>query len=210
MNKAAFMLALTCACATFSNMAGAAGDAPVIKQNVRLLSEPPASYPAAAKAAGHQGVVKLRLSINTEGGVEDAQVIESSRSDLLDAAAVEQVKAWKLSPAIDAEDKPMAVKVVAPIKYVKDSIADLANKACSDLNVDVSWFRSVYPDKPVSDMNIYNLSLGLLAMAAGSGPKMLETSRKFSKAFDKTVERCAEKPDEKYWENIKSGMSAWF
>lgn len=56
------MLALTCACATFSNMAGAAGDAPVIKQNVRLLSQPPVSYPEAAKAAGHQGVVKLRLS----------------------------------------------------------------------------------------------------------------------------------------------------
>lgn len=95
MNKAVLMLALTCACATFSNMAGAAGDAPVIKQNVRLLSEPPASYPEAAKAAG-------------------------------------------------------------------------------------------------------------------SGPKILDTSRKFSKAFDKTVARCAEKPDEKYWENIKSGMSAWF
>lgn len=85
------MLALTCACATFSNMAGAAGDAPVIKQNVRLLSEPPANYPAAAKAAGHQGVVKLRLPINTEGGVEDAQVIESSRSDLL-CAAGESIK----------------------------------------------------------------------------------------------------------------------
>lgn len=167
------MLALTCACATFSSMAGAAGEAPVIKQNVRVLSEPPASYPEAAKAAGHQGVVKLRLSI-------------------------------------DSEDKPVAIKVVAPIKYVKDSILDLANKACSDLNVDVSWFRSVHPDKPVSDMNIYNLSLGLLAMAAGSAPKILETSRKFSKAFDKTVERCAQKPDEKYWENIKSGMSAWF
>lgn len=210
MNQAVLMLALTCACATFSSLAAASGAAPVMKQNVRLLSQPPESYPEAAKAAGHQGVVKLRLSINTEGRVDDAQLIESSKSSILDAAAMERVKAWKLSPAIDSDDKPMAVKVVAPIQYVKDSIVDLADKACSDLNVDVSWFRSVYPDKPVSDMHIYNLSLGLLAVGAGSGPKILETSRKFSKAFDKTVERCAEKPDEKYWENIKSGMSAWF
>lgn len=204
------MLALTLACTTFPSQAGAAGATPVIKQNVRLLTQVPPSYPEAAKAAGHQGVVKLRLSINTEGGVEDVEVTESSKSAILDAAAVEHVKAWKLSPAIDSDDKPVAVKVVVPIEYGKDSIVDLPGKACSDLTVDVSWFRTVYPDKPLSDMRLYNLSLGVLAVGAGSAPKILETSRKFSKAFDKTVERCAQKPDEKYWENIKSGMSSWF
>lgn len=186
------------------------GAAPVIKQNVRLLSQPPDSYPEAAKAEGHQGKVKLRLSINAEGSVQDVEVIESSKSAILDAAAVARVKAWELSPAIDSDNNPVAVKVVAPIEYVKDSIVDLVDKTCSDLSVDVTWFRSVYPDKPISDMRIYNLSLGLLAMSAGSTSKILETSKKFSKAFEKTVERCADKPNEKYWENIQSKMNAWF
>jgi TonB family protein len=188
----------------------ACGAAPVIKKNVQLVSLPPLEYPAAAKAEGHQGTVKIRLSVNTEGMVEDAEVIESSRSSILDAAALEQVKAWKLSPALDADDKPVAVKVVAPIQYAKDSGAELIDKTCMDLNTDVKWFRSVYPDKPISDMRIYNLSLGVLAVGAGSVSNILETSKKFRNAFEKTVERCAEKPDEKYWENIKSKMSAWF
>lgn len=188
----------------------ACGASPVIKQQVRLLTKPSISYPDAARAAGHQGTVRLRLSINTEGRIEDVEVVESSRSAVLDAAAVEQAKAWRLSPAIDVEDKPVAVKVVAPFEFAKDSIVDLPSKACSDLNVDVGWYRSVYPDKPISDMRLYNLSLGVLAMGAGSPSRILETSKKFSKAFEKTVERCADKPDEKYWDNIQSRMNAWF
>jgi TonB family protein len=136
----------------------ACGASPVIKQQVRLLTKLSISYPDAARAAGHQGTVRLRLSINTEGRIEDVEVVESSRSAVLDAAAVEQAKALTLPPAINVEDKP------------------------------------------VSGMRLYNLFLGVLAMGAGSP----------SKAFEKTVERCADKPDEKYWDNIQSRMNAWF
>jgi len=124
------MLALASACATFSGAVSADEATPVVKRNVRLLTQAAPSYPEEAKAVGHQGVVKLRLSINAEGGIEDVEMTESSKSAILDAAAVEHVKAWKLLPAIASDDK--------------------------------------------------------------------------------TVERCAQKTDEKYWENVVSKMNAWF
>ena len=86
----------------------ACGASPVIKQQVRLLTKLSISYPDAARAAGHQGTVRLRLSINTEGRIEDVEVVESSRSAVLDAAAVEQAKALTLPPAINVEDKPVS------------------------------------------------------------------------------------------------------
>lgn len=188
----------------------ASGAQPVIKKNIRLLEQPAPNYPEAAKAAGHQGTVKLRLSVGADGVVEEAQVVESSRSPELDAAAIEQVKAWKLSPAIDADDKPVAIKVVVPVQYAKDSVVGLPSKTCADLTADVRWFRSAYPDAPLSEMRLYDLSLGVLAAGAGSVSNILETSKKFRKAFEKTVDRCADQPDETYWANIKSKMSSWF
>lgn len=114
-------------------------------------------------------------------------MVESSISSILDAAALEQVKAWKLSPGLDADDKPVAVKVVVPIQYAKESGAEMIDTTCMDLNVDVKWFRSVYPDKPMSGMRIYNLSLGVLAVGHGSVSNILETSKRFRKAFEKAV-----------------------
>lgn len=47
-------------------------------------------------------------------------------------------------------------------------------------------------------------------MGAGSPSRILEPSKKFSKAFETTVERCVDKPDENHWDSIQSSMNAWF
>jgi TonB family protein len=184
--------------------------APAVKKNVQLLTQPAIEYPAQAKAEGHQGTVRLRLTIDVEGNVDSAEVAASSKSQLLDDAAIAAAKSWKFSPAIDADDHPVAVAVVMPIQYAKDSLNELPGKTCKDFSTDVKWFKSVNLEKPVSDMRIYNLSLGALVAGTGSVPKMIELTRKFQKSFDKTMARCEDKPDETYWENIKSNMSAWF
>jgi TonB family protein len=181
-----------------------------LKKNPQLLTQPSLVYPEVAKKEGHQGTVKIRLSINAEGAVDGAEVVESSKSALLDAAAIELTKSWNFSPAIDSEGHSVSTKALVPIEYVKDSIADLPSKTCSDFNSDVKWFKSVYPDKPIAEMRIYNLSLGALVVGSGSTSQMIEISKKFKKAYEKTLVRCADKPDENYWVNIKSNMSSWF
>src|SRR6202000_3321442 len=58
----------------------------------KLVKQPRPNYPALAKSARIQGVVKLHALISKEGMIEQLQVI--SGHPLLVPAAVEAVKQW--------------------------------------------------------------------------------------------------------------------
>lgn len=63
------------------------------------LHTPPPRYPLAARRAGEQGTVTLRVLVTREGAPGRVEVEESSGSIHLDAAALEAVKAWRFAPA---------------------------------------------------------------------------------------------------------------
>ncbi|MBI3677997.1 MAG: TonB family protein [Proteobacteria bacterium] len=66
----------------------------------QLLTRAIPPYPMLDVRLGHEGIVTLKLSINTSGAVTDAVVTRSSGFDTLDAAAVAWVKAkWRYKPA---------------------------------------------------------------------------------------------------------------
>jgi protein TonB len=56
-------------------------------------------YPAAAKADGVEGKLKLKLTIGADGSVTDVEVVGSVEPGL-DAAAVAVVKQWRFKPAL--------------------------------------------------------------------------------------------------------------
>lgn len=57
------------------------------------------AYPQAARKAGWEGTVVVRVLIDTGGRVESASMRDSSGYDILDEAAVQAVKKWRFSPA---------------------------------------------------------------------------------------------------------------
>lgn len=58
-------------------------------------------YPVVDRRLGHEGTVRLRLTIDAQGVVGDAIVVASSGYDGLDTAAVAWVKAhWRYKPAL--------------------------------------------------------------------------------------------------------------
>jgi TonB family protein len=63
-----------------------------------VVSHRDADYPEAARAAGTQGTVVLIVTVGRDGSVE-AVDLEQSAGKLLDAAAVEAVRAWQFTPA---------------------------------------------------------------------------------------------------------------
>lgn len=75
------------------------------------LSTPPPSYPAAARAAGIQGAVVVRLTIDESGNVLDAKIVKGDPN--FDEVVLPVVKTWKYEPAKHQDGKPfLSVKTV--------------------------------------------------------------------------------------------------
>ena len=67
--------------------------------NAAYLHNPLPRYPAAARRAGEQGTVMLRVLVTRDGTAARVEIDKSSGSPHLDAAARETVRAWRFKPA---------------------------------------------------------------------------------------------------------------
>jgi protein TonB len=89
--------------------------------NAAYLHNPLPRYPAAARRAGEQGTVMLRVLVTREGTAARVEIDRSSGSPHLDAAARETVKAWRFTPGrrgADAIESWMVVPVVFRLEGV--------------------------------------------------------------------------------------------
>ena len=91
------------------------------------LSEPPRyeaggdanpwpRYPAGARRRGVQGEVLVRVAVGRDGRAERVEVLRTSGSALLDAAAVEALERWRFEPA-RAGGQPVAATVEIPVTF---------------------------------------------------------------------------------------------
>ena len=80
------------------------------------LHNPPTYYPRMAVDRGYQGTVKLRVQVLANGKPAEIQITESSGFEILDQAAVEQVKDWRFLPARRG-DQAITSWVMVPIKF---------------------------------------------------------------------------------------------
>jgi periplasmic protein TonB len=83
--------------------------------NAAYLRNPAPPYPLAARRAGEQGTVRLRVLVTLDGLASRVAVEKSSGSPHLDTAALEAVKAWRFTPArqgADAVESWMLVPIV--------------------------------------------------------------------------------------------------
>jgi len=71
-------------------------------------------YPAAARAAGIEGVVILEVKIGIDGGVQEAHVLKSI--PLLDEAALDAVKQWKFVPTL-LNGQPTSIMMTTTINF---------------------------------------------------------------------------------------------
>lgn len=56
-------------------------------------------YPPTAKRNGIKGYVVLSVLVETDGSINQVQVLESSPSGIFDAAALQGIRAWHFEPA---------------------------------------------------------------------------------------------------------------
>ena len=77
-------------------------------------------YPEKAKDAGEQGIAVLKISINSDGSVSEANIISSSGSAILDEAALLAAKSaapFGQLPATDLTQLHIFIKFLYELKY---------------------------------------------------------------------------------------------
>jgi protein TonB len=84
--------------------------------NAAYLQNPLPRYPVAARRAGEQGTVILRVLVSREGAAVRVELDKSSGSPHLDAAARETVKAWRFTPARRGTET-MESWIVVPVVF---------------------------------------------------------------------------------------------
>ena len=67
--------------------------------NSANLNNPPTRYPAIARQRRWVGTVLLEVHVLANGSPSEVKVVKSSGHELLDDAAVEQLKTWSFTPA---------------------------------------------------------------------------------------------------------------
>jgi protein TonB len=83
---------------------------------LRILNRIPPLYPARALLRRTEGWVRLQLSIDAEGLVEDARVLEASPEGVFEKAALKAVRRWRFEPPTGGEGRA-PVQVTQKIEF---------------------------------------------------------------------------------------------
>jgi TonB family protein len=74
------------------------------------------SYPDGARAAGHQGAVKVKIVIDDQGRPKSGIIIQGNSPDL-EAQAIRAIKEWRFEPAMK-DGKPVPVCTIADVMFL--------------------------------------------------------------------------------------------
>ena len=89
--------------------------------NVAYFHNPTPRYPSAAKRRGMQGLVELRVTVNSHGQPVSVEVKQSSGFQLLDREAIKAIRQWRFQPAQRA-GIAVAGEVLVPVHYRLNSV----------------------------------------------------------------------------------------
>ena len=83
---------------------------------VRPVYNPSPKYPEQALAQQQQGLVKIRVRVDTDGTVLMTRVVQTSNNRSLDAAALKAVSQWRFTVSFQQSVK-QPVEVIVPIRF---------------------------------------------------------------------------------------------
>lgn len=173
----------------------------------KFVSGPEAEFPDAARAAGEFGKVVISGIIGVDGKLHDATVAVSSRSALLDAAALTAANAAVFEPAHDAQGAAIALPVQVPYDFSNAKSPGKGGGAlrykCDQFVRDYDWWYKTWPADKHDDF--YSMVLGYdLAVSALriNSDALAETAKSFDRHWRATVEACRKNQDKLFLDVI--------
>ena len=97
----------------FLTAAGCAG----ASRPLQLLSGADLVYPDQARAAGVEGVVRVRYDVTVDGRVVNAQVDAADPAGVFDDAALALVRSWRFRPAVEDGESVAAPARISEVRF---------------------------------------------------------------------------------------------
>lgn len=106
---------------------------------------PQPRMPPEALRAGHQGSVLVRFQVMEDGRPGEAEVLSSSRSPLLDRAALRGLRQLRFQPAQNAAGEPVMATAQLRMDFLE---WPEPGHRCDALGRQVSWTREAWAELP--------------------------------------------------------------
>ena len=166
----------------------------------KATESPQSAFPQEARAAGHHGTVVLSAVLDAGGSLGEASVKQSSGSPILDQAALDGVRAWRFTPALDAAGRPVTMRINIPMEFYSFKTPDggLNHYTCRQWVADTDWYVATFPD-PKKDQFYLMMSgfsfAGAVARRGTSGTALKAQIERFDRNWAAALARCRTKPD---------------
>ncbi|MBC3931916.1 energy transducer TonB [Undibacterium curvum] len=178
-----------------------------IKVPVISLRPTDAPYPKELSSNGVQGTVEVLAIFDADGKPVSASVLQTSRSEKLDLAAIALVKSLTYKPG-ETKQGTSSTEVLIPIEFLRDSFLSLPQKLCKEFNVDLEYFKSTFPEKKLQEMSVVSLSIGYLVLAGNpSIEKKIALAKSVKEAVPMAISSCSSQPETKFFESFKQAVN---
>lgn len=149
-----------------------------------------------AEALGHTGDVTVEVVVQPDGSKGPVTVVESSRSNLLDAEAARLVaEAGFRAPA-----QATRYRVTVGFQGADDALT------CAAMARQVRWFQQTWPERPLTEMPLYSMSSGLLLVAGAPAAPSRESVRaavnlraRLEVEFPGLADQCEREPERAWY-----------
>jgi TonB family protein len=149
-----------------------------------------------AEALGHTGDVTVEVVVQPDGSKGPVTVVETSRSDLLDAEAARLVaEAGFRAPA-----EATRYRVTVGFQGADDALT------CAAMARQVRWFQQTWPERSLKQMALYKMSSGILLLAGIPAAPNRDSARaavnqmeRLEAAFPALADRCEREPDRAWY-----------
>ena len=149
-----------------------------------------------AEALGHTGDVTVEVLVQPDGSKGPVTVVESSRSDLLDAEATRLVS----EAGFRAPAEATRYRVTVGFQGADDALT------CAAMARQVRWFQQTWPERPLKEMALYNMSSGILLVAGVPASPNRETARaavnqrqRLEAEFPALADQCEREPERAWY-----------
>jgi TonB family protein len=178
-----------------------------IKAPAISLRPTDAPYPKELSSAGVQGTVEVLAIFDADGKPVSASVVQTSRSEKLDLAAIALVKSLTYKPG-ETKQGTSSTEVLITIEFLRDSFLSLPQKSCKEFNVDLEYFKFAFPEKKLQEMSVISLSIGYLALAGNpSIEKKIALAKSVKEAVPMAISSCSSQPETKFFESFKQAVN---
>lgn len=171
-------------------------------QQPSLLDGPRATLTEAERLQGHHGPVEIEGILGVDGKLHEVRVRHSSKAAAVDELALAAATASTFTPAKDANGVPIPVIIAVPysLSAYKSATGGADEYRCAQFVRDMDWWKSVNPDRPFAEHELYKMQIGLfltpvLLSGGMSNPEIVRTARSdFENVWTDAISRCRKKP----------------